>query len=107
MRQKNASEETASERRSFKKWMMLPLVICIYLGVFQKITGANALLFYVPTILEQSAVPTEYSYLSTIGIGVIILIGTLVCHQIAGQAGRKALLLGGNAVMGLALFFGY
>ena len=80
---------------------VLMLGICI--AVFQQVTGINAILYYAPTIFAKTGLDTASSLLQTVALGVVNLLATFGAIALVDRLGRKYLLLGGSAVMGIAL----
>ena len=74
------------------KWR-LALVVGIVIGIFQQITGINAIFFYAPTIFEQSGVGTNAAFAQAIWVGVINVIFTLIAMGLIDRMGRKPLLM--------------
>lgn len=93
-------EKEAPVKEKYQAWMMRPIVLCVYVVAFQKITGANSVLFYAPKILEAAGLPSKLASQSTIGIGLIMFGFTFVCQKLIDKEGRKFLLLFGNITMG-------
>ncbi|MEO0998789.1 MAG: MFS transporter, partial [Pseudomonadota bacterium] len=73
--------------------LRLPVVIGITVGVFQQITGINAVYFYAPTIFEQSGVGTNAAFAQATWIGVTNIVFTIVAMLLIDRLGRKPLLL--------------
>ncbi|EPH59383.1 MFS transporter, SP family [Enterococcus faecium 13.SD.W.09] len=97
-------EETDTPiKEKYQAWMMRPIMLCVYVVAFQKITGANSVLFYAPKILEAAGLPSKLASQSTLGIGLIMFGFTFVCQKLIDKEGRKVLLLFGNLTMGVIL----
>ncbi|CAJ1069679.1 solute carrier family 2%2C facilitated glucose transporter member 8 [Xyrichtys novacula] len=68
-----------------------PLIIGIFLMIFQQMTGINAIMFYAETIFEQAHF--AQSDLASVIVGLIQVVFTAVAALIMDKAGRKLLLI--------------
>ena len=73
--------------------LRLPILIGISIGVFQQVTGINAVYFYAPTIFEQSGVGTNAAFAQATLIGITNIVFTVVAMLLIDRLGRKPLLL--------------
>lgn len=73
--------------------LRLPILIGITVGVFQQVTGINAVYFYAPTIFEQSGVGTNAAFAQATLIGITNVVFTIVAMLLIDRLGRKPLLL--------------
>jgi sugar porter (SP) family MFS transporter len=77
-----------------------PLVIGVGLAVLQQITGINTVIYYAPIIFQRAGMPgAAASILATMGVGVANVIMTVVALMLLDRAGRRPLLLVGEAGM--------
>ena len=84
--------------------MRLALVIGVGLAIFQQVTGINTVIYYAPTIIQMAGIPSASgAILATTGIGIVNVLMTVVAMLLVDRVGRRPLLLGGMAVMALAL----
>jgi SP family galactose:H+ symporter-like MFS transporter len=79
------------------------LVIGIGLAVLQQITGINTVIYYAPTIMQQTGLSASSSILSTVGVGAINLIMTVVAVALIDRVGRRPLLIASLTGMVLSL----
>lgn len=77
--------------------LRLPVLIGLTVGIFQQVTGVNAIYFYAPTIFEQSGVGTNAAFAQATLIGIINIVFTIVAMVLIDRLGRKPLLLIGLA----------
>jgi SP family galactose:H+ symporter-like MFS transporter len=85
--------------------MRVALVVGIGLAIFQQVTGINTVIYYAPTIMQLAGIPTASgAILATAGIGIVNVVMTVVAMLLLDRVGRRPLLLGGMAVMAVALF---
>lgn len=84
--------------------LRLPILIGITVGVFQQVTGINAVYFYAPTIFEQSGVGTNAAFAQATLIGITNIVFTIVAMLLIDRLGRKPLLLIG--LLGIVVSMG-
>ncbi len=96
----DATSKKTLHGKKIEHWMITPLILCIFIVTFQKFTGANTILYYAPKILKSAHLPEKLASLSTIGIGIILVLAAIISQNIVDKVGRKFLALLGNALMG-------
>ncbi len=80
------------------------LIVGIGLGICQRVTGVNLAFFYAPTIFEFAGFEsTSVDILASVGLGVIMVLMTMVAMQLLDRVGRRPLLLIGFTGMVLSL----
>ncbi|WP_218598493.1 MFS transporter [Polaribacter sp. NJDZ03] len=79
----------------FSSKTRIVLIIAFTLAVVQQFTGMNAVMIYAPTMFEQLGLGTDAAFSSTIWIGVIGLVATLVSLSLIDRFGRRPLVIGG------------
>jgi MFS transporter, SP family, xylose:H+ symportor len=77
--------------------------IGIILAVLQQITGINVFLYYAPKIFAQLGSTTDAALLQTVLVGAVNLAFTVIAISTVDRIGRKPLLIGGSAGMGICL----
>lgn len=87
------------------------LVVGIGLAILQQVTGINTIIYYAPTILEQAGLGDHAALLSTVIVGAVNVLLTVVAIRIIDKVGRRKLLAGGCTGMtvggiALAVIFG-
>ncbi len=99
---RSVSAGTKKSRASHKKasrsgsWIKRLFILGVGIAVVQQLSGINAIIYYAPTVLEQSGMGTETALIATIGNGVISVVMTLVGIWGLGKIGRRPLLLIGQ-----------
>ena len=73
------------------------------LAFFQQVTGINAVLYYLPTILAQAGGGLANAFRQSVLVGLINVGMTLVAMSLIDRVGRKPLLLAGGTGMAVAL----
>lgn len=80
----------------FSKTIRPVVIIGIGLAVLQQVTGINTILYYAPTILTMTGYQgATGAILSTMGVGAIFVIFTVVSLPLIDLVGRRALLFAG------------
>ncbi|WP_047865537.1 sugar porter family MFS transporter [Rubrobacter aplysinae] len=96
-------EDQVGYRELFAPWVRPMIVVGVGLAVFQQLVGINTVIYYAPTIIQSTGLENVASVLSTIGIGVVNVLMTVVAILIVDRVGRKPLLLVGLAGMVVSL----
>jgi len=97
--ERDLKEERGAARRDLAayKWMRRILYIGIGLALAQQLTGINTAIYYAPTILKSTGLGTNAALISTIFVGAIGVIGTVLGIYLLGKANRRPLLFIGFA----------
>ncbi|MEV5830557.1 sugar porter family MFS transporter [Spirillospora sp. NPDC052242] len=75
------------------------LVVGLALAALQQFAGINTIIYYAPTIIEQTGLTASNAIFYSIAIGVINLLMTIVAIRAIDRAGRRRLMLASLAVM--------
>lgn len=104
----NADSLTSSEQISDPKYRRI-LWLTFFIAFFNQFSGINAFLYYAPRIFELAQLSEDAAALSSIGVGLINLIFTMLGLLMIDRFGRKTLLtIGGiGYVVSLALITFY
>lgn len=73
-----------------------PIVLAMLFAFFNQVSGINAIIYYAPRIFEMAGLGAHSSLLSTVGIGMINFIFTLLAINIIDKVGRRILMLIGS-----------
>ena len=79
------------------------LGFCIVLGVFQQVTGINAVFYYLPIIFTKSTGNLVDAFWQTVVVGVVNVLMTLLAMRVIDRRGRRPLLLIGGLGMTASL----
>lgn len=106
---KNAS--LANDTIFLKKYRK-PLVLAFLMAFFNQLSGINAFLYYSSRIFQEAGLGESTALLSSIGIGVVNLIFTLLGVFLIDRLGRKILMYIGSigyiislSLVAMAFFF--
>jgi len=89
------TNETITENIFMKKYRK-PLLLAFFIAFFNQLSGINAFLYYAPRIFELAGLAKSASFLSSIGIGIINLLFTLIGITLIDKYGRKTLMYIGS-----------
>lgn len=89
--EREKGEETTNENIFMKKYR-IPLLLAFFIAFFNQTSGINAFLYYAPRIFELAGLEKSASFLSSIGIGAVNLIFTLVGITMIDKFGRRTLM---------------
>ena len=89
---KSAMKQSLSKERLFTAVYRKPLMLAFLLAFFNQLSGINFVLYYAPEILERAGLATKESLFSSISIGIVNLIFTLVGIRLIDHLGRKQLM---------------
>ncbi len=73
-----------------------PIALAMLFAFFNQVSGINAIIYYAPRIFEMAGLGAHSSLLSTVGIGMVNFIFTLLAINIIDRVGRKLLMLIGS-----------
>ncbi|HRQ51527.1 MAG TPA: sugar porter family MFS transporter [Agriterribacter sp.] len=73
-----------------------PVLLAITFAVFNQVSGINAIIYYAPRIFEMTGLGKESSLLSSVGIGAVNFLFTLLAINFIDRFGRRTLMLIGS-----------
>ena len=93
--QEAANREVLSKKTSSKLFSAQhkkPLLLAFLLAFFNQLSGINFVLYYAPEILERAGLAAKDSLFSSISIGIVNLVFTLLGIRLIDQLGRRQLM---------------
>ena len=96
-------ESSEKNEPLFQRSLRLPLFLAVTIGMFNQLSGINAILYYAPSIFRYAGLSTMSGFSQSIWIGVANLLATFLGMSIIDKVGRKTLLLVGSVGMVVAL----
>ncbi|MDB5012914.1 MAG: transporter [Daejeonella sp.] len=81
-----------------------PIMLAMFFAFFNQVSGINAIIYYAPRIFEMAGLGAHSSLLSTVGIGIINFIFTLLAITVIDKIGRRLLMLIGSVGLIISLF---
>lgn len=92
----NNSNNTPLHENIFIKKYRFQLILVFLIAAFNQLSGINAFLYYAPRIFEEAGLGAKTALLSSIGIGFINLIFTLIGVYLIDRLGRRKLMIYGS-----------
>jgi MFS transporter, SP family, xylose:H+ symportor len=80
----------------FSKKYSFPITLAFLLAFFNQLSGINFILYYAPEILEVAGLASKDSLMSSISIGFVNLVFTMLGMYLIDRSGRKQLMLWGS-----------
>ncbi len=100
----NDQKEKVKISEIFKKSLRFVLFIGLFVGVIQMITGINAIFFYSTSIFKQSGIGTDAAFASSVLVGIINIVFTVLAMLLIDRMGRKPLMLIGLIGAAIGMF---
>lgn len=107
-------KQAVSGENIFLKKYRFPLTLAFLVAFFNQVSGINAFLYYAPRIFEEAGLGESTALLSSIGIGAINMLFTLLGVFLIDRLGRKQLMYIGSvgyiislSLVSCAFFFGW
>ena len=79
----------------FSRKYRLPIFLAITIGMFNQLSGINAILYYLNDIFARAGFSRVSSNLQAVAIGATNLLFTMIAMSVIDRVGRRALLLTG------------
>ncbi|MFZ3216010.1 MAG: sugar porter family MFS transporter [Candidatus Acidiferrales bacterium] len=89
-------EQQQAEEKLFTRKYRLPIFLAVSLGLFNQLSGINAILYYLNDIFARAGFSKVSGNLQAVAIGATNLLFTLVAMSVIDKLGRKTLLLIGS-----------
>lgn len=106
---KSAQESSQGHSEGlFKKKYNRLILLAFLFAFFNQVSGINAVIYYAPRIFEMTGLAKSASLFSTIGIGLVNLVFTVLGWVLIDRVGRKVLMYIGSLgyIISLALIAG-
>jgi sugar porter (SP) family MFS transporter len=92
----NANITETKKASFFNSRYSWPITLAFLLAFFNQLSGINFVLYYAPEILERAGLAGKESLGSSISIGVVNLVFTMLGMYLIDRVGRKTLMLWGS-----------
>ena len=80
----------------FSKRFKFPIILAFLVAFFNQMSGINAIIYFAPRIFEQAGLPADAALLSTVGVGLVNLVFTMIGLLLIDKFGRRHLLYIGS-----------
>jgi SP family arabinose:H+ symporter-like MFS transporter len=96
-------ERTQSEEKLFSRRYRFPIFLAVSIGVFNQLSGINAILYYLNDIFAHAGFSKVSGNLQAVAIGATNLLFTMLAMSVIDKVGRKKLLLIGSVGTAICL----
>jgi sugar porter (SP) family MFS transporter len=93
---KVAEETSGYSSKLLSRKYRLPIFLAVCFAVFNQVSGINAIIYYAPRIFEMAGLGRSSSLLSTVGIGAVNFLFTLLAVSFIDKIGRKTIMVIGS-----------
>jgi sugar porter (SP) family MFS transporter len=90
------AEHGHAQESLFQSKYRFPIFLAVTIGLFNQLTGINAILYYLNDIFERAGFSKDSGGLQAVAIGFTNLIFTMLAMAVIDKIGRKTLLLIGS-----------
>ena len=90
------AERQAARERFFQSKYSKPILLAITIAAFNQLSGINAILYYAPRVFSMAGFAEDSAFLSSVVIGFVMLVFTLIAMVIIDQFGRRKLMFYGS-----------
>ncbi len=90
------SEEGTNKESIFDRKYSVALLLVFFIAFFNQLSGINAFIYYSPRIFEVAGLASNTAFLSSVGVGVVNVVFTLVGMALIDRLGRKQLMYIGS-----------
>ena len=96
-------EEKLAGERLFSRRYAFPIFLAVSIGMFNQLSGINAILYYLNDIFAHAGFTKVSGNLQAVAVGATNLIFTMIAMSVIDRIGRKTLLLVGSVGTDLCL----
>jgi len=87
----------------FQRKYRIPIFLAVSIGMFNQLSGINAILYYLNDIFERAGFSKVSGDLQAVAVGATNLVFTIIAMTVIDRAGRKTLLLIGSVGLSACL----
>lgn len=80
----------------FSKKFSTPVMLAVLFATFNQVSGINAIIYYAPRIFEMTGLGTDSALLSSVGLGLVNFVFTLLAMNFIDRYGRRTLMFIGS-----------
>lgn len=92
----SSSEKKESGSKFFSKRYRFSIILAFLLAFFNQLSGINFVIYYAPRIFEAAGLASSTALLSSVGIGAVNLVFTMLGIYLIDRSGRKILMIWGS-----------
>lgn len=79
------------------------LIVGVGIAFFNQLVGVNAVIYYAPTLLSDAGLGNSAALLSTVGVGTVNVVLSVIALLLVDRVGRRPLLMVGMVGVSVAL----
>jgi len=98
-----AVEQKEAAETLFSRKYRFPIFLAVTIGMFNQLSGINAILYYLNDIFAHAGFSKMSGSLQAVAVGATNLIFTVIAMSVIDKLGRKTLLLTGAVGMAICL----
>lgn len=87
---------SSNTERLFQKKHLRLLILAFLIAFFNQLSGINAIIYFAPKVFEMAGIGRSAALFSTVGIGVVNLIFTIIGWSLIDKFGRRTLMFIGS-----------
>ncbi len=96
-------EQRQTQEPLFSRKFKLPIFLAVTIGMFNQLSGINAILYYLNDIFAHAGFSQASASLQAVAVGFTNLVFTVIAMSVIDKLGRKTLLLVGAVGTALCL----
>jgi sugar porter (SP) family MFS transporter len=96
-------ERSQAAEKLFSRRYLFPIFLAVSIGMFNQLSGINAILYYLNDIFAHAGFSKMSGNLQAVAIGATNLMFTMIAMSVIDKIGRKTLLLVGSVGTALCL----
>jgi len=96
-------EQSQTEEKLFSRKYALPIFLAVSIGMFNQLSGINAILYYLNDIFAHAGFSKVSGNLQAVAVGGTNLLFTMIAMSVIDRIGRKKLLLIGSVGTAICL----
>jgi sugar porter (SP) family MFS transporter len=98
-----SEEQSQAAEKLFTRKYAFPIFLAVSIGIFNQLSGINAILYYLNDIFAHAGFSKVSGNLQAVAIGATNLLFTMIAMSVIDRLGRKTLLLVGSVGTALCL----
>jgi len=98
-----SEEQSQATEKLFTRKYAFPIFLAVSIGIFNQLSGINAILYYLNDIFAHAGFSKVSGNLQAVAIGGTNLLFTMIAMSVIDRLGRKTLLLVGSVGTALCL----
>lgn len=87
---------SSNTEKLFQKKNTRLLLLAFFIAFFNQLSGINAIIYFAPKVFEMAGIGRSAALFSTVGIGVVNLIFTIIGWSLIDKFGRRTLMFIGS-----------